>query len=294
MILLLPFICLYICVEGVQCAQQPEDGGFVAVQLAGQLGNQLFQLAAGYAYALDTGAQFIVPDLANKDMYNIPHNTERLYRWIPELRVQNLPTDGQTQWRQPSFKYTPIPRLRNVLLIGYFQSEKYFLHRRDEIQRVFSPPPHIQQSVLSNHSVLTSGRYTVGVQVRDYRAEQPKGRYHPTLTSSFYTAAMKRFPEDAVFIVTSNNEQYAREVTRAFSHRTVYLTSKGKEDHIDHFYALYFCRAFIIANSSFGWWAAWLSMSASKTVIAPRQWFAAPYRNNDMTVDLYPQNATII
>jgi hypothetical protein len=36
------------------------------------------------------------------------------------------------------------------------------------------------------------------------------------------------------------------------------------------------CRHFVVANSSFSWWAAWLSNSAGKVVIAPRRWFANP------------------
>ena len=269
-----------------------EEKNFVSVELLGQLGNQFFQLAAGYAYALDTGAEFVVPDLKNHVEHNVPHNTERLYSYIKPFIARNISQEATQIWQQPSFMYTPIPKgMKNVLLKGYFQTEKYFVHRKNEIREVLSPPKHIRDAVLSKHSILTSGKYTVGVQVRDYRTEQPEGKFHPTLSSAYYERAMSSFPEDAVFIISSNHEKYARDVTKKFADRAIYLSSSDGEDYIDHFYILYFCKGFIIANSSFGWWASWLSNAAKKAVIMPAEWFAFPY-SNGMSRDIYPENCT--
>ena len=47
------------------------------------------------------------------------------------------------------------------------------------------------------------------------------------------------------------------------------------------------CRHFIIPNSTFGWWAAWLSNHSNKTVIAPKRWFNDASRN---TKDILPNS----
>ena len=53
-----------------------------------------------------------------------------------------------------------------------------------------------------------------------------------------------------------------------------------------YLYLMQACKYFIIPNSSFAWWAAFLSDYSNKIVIAPKNWF-----NNDLnTSDLIPDS----
>jgi hypothetical protein len=48
------------------------------------------------------------------------------------------------------------------------------------------------------------------------------------------------------------------------------------------------CQHFIMANSTFSWWASWLARGyADKVVICPEKWFTAPQFN---IKDLYPDS----
>lgn len=260
---------------------------YVSVGLSGQLGNQLFEIATAYAYSLDHNIPLTVPDLQNKHHDNIPYNAKKLF--LAKIATYTPPSP-ERYWNEPSFNYTTIPPYRRIHLTGYFQSEKYFKHRREEILELFSPPPEIQEKILSKYPFLTSDILTVGIQIRDYRMEQPTGNYHPTKNRSYYKEAMSYFPEDTLFLVSSNNLTLAKECTEGLSSNIIYLSA----DYIEEFYTLVCCKSFIIGNSSFGWWASWLSTSQDKIVIAPDQWFAPPYNNTQMKKDIFPEGCIIL
>ena len=62
-----------------------------------------------------------------------------------------------------------------------------------------------------------------------------------------------------------------------------YAGEKGE----GHMYLMSKCKYFIIANSSFSWWGAWLALFKDKIVICPKQWFGDASID---TSDLIPES----
>lgn len=54
---------------------------------------------------------------------------------------------------------------------------------------------------------------------------------------------------------------------------------------------MYLCKHYIISNSTFSWWAQYLSRNENKVVIAPSKWFNEGY---GIEPDLYDKEWILI
>lgn len=258
---------------------------FVEAEMRGQLGNELFIVAAAYALALDNDADAYFPELALKYTYkheDIPLNLGHIFF---RCNLSKPPVSANFVWHQPTYAYHKIPFQPNTQVHGYFQSEKFFAHQRKKILELFAPLPDDLKYIQSKYGKILDHPCTVGVQLRRYW-EDPTGHLYIQYGKEYLKKAMDLFPKEALFILCSNDSAFAKQnIPEEMIDRVVCIEN---EPHYIDLFLLSLCKHNIISNSTFGWWGAWLNQNPDKKVIAPAVWLNPNY-NQLATHDIVPE-----
>jgi len=176
---------------------------------------------------------------------------------------------GFNSWDYESYFVNPLPKIDNNIyytaLKGYLQSYKNFEHCYDVIRKQFELKP-LDLVVPEN---------TVFIHFRAYSNDLLGNvtHIHPEQLAEYYQEAIKRFPNKN-FIVFTDNINAAKKVLSFLNCEIV-----SSEKWINDFYVMSKCDGGILANSSFSWWAGWLT---GGKVVAPQKWFTekATYETN--------------
>jgi hypothetical protein len=238
--------------------------GLCYVHMSGRLGNQLFQIANGYAHSKRHGYTMVLPPKGSTHWTTYLHNC-RSYLQKEEMSSQII------RWIQPGFGHSPIPADAQYLE-GYVQSSKFFADVSGEIRALFQPPVSIQKYVHTKYVNLIQRRdniVVIHIRRGDYFFR--RNSIHGILTSVYYTRAIAAAREsipNAEFIVFSDDNRWCS--------KQPWLKGATLIDERNDCNALYLMtqfRNFIISNSTYSWWGAWLSDPAAR-VWAPASWFS--------------------
>jgi hypothetical protein len=248
-------------------------GNYITCRLRGRTGNMMFELAHGYAKALKYNRQFIAPLENGVEVFQ-----QNLFRKLDFYNTEAL----ETKTIHAPFKYAALepPIDTPTAFSGYYQSEKYFEGFAEAVKSLYSPPPEFIEKAIAEYPFLnTSTVAVISVRRGDYLT-QPS--HHPVVDLTYINEAYKQLPPHDVLLVMSDDIEWCKENIKlpniVFSDNTKFWNQEG-------IWLLSLCDHFIISNSTFSWWGAWLSRAPSKVVIAPETWFGPDIIEN--TDDLY-------
>jgi len=254
----------------------------------GQLGNQMFQYASLRGVAANRGFEFCIPNhdelivdvLGNKlrielfDAFKLPYCEYKDMIQGPEVHEQGF------TFCDPVFSKSPD----NVTLVGYFQSEKYFKHIKDEIKEDFTFKNNI---VKDCKDVLKYCNGSIALHIRRGDFLRNSGNHH-NLSLDYYEKALSKFDDDREVIIFTDDSEWVMKQDLFESDRFMVSDSNGPYHDL---FLMSRCSDFIIANSTFSWWGAWLADKGR--VIAPSKWFG-PNNAHLNTEDLYPDHWEVL
>jgi len=257
--------------------------GFNYLGKLGQLGNQMFQYASLLGIARHLGVPFVIPkhnQILNDSLGNkLKIELFDVFKINPDKIGFIEGNDVQEQLFEFDKKFLELDKNNNFNIIGYFQTEKYFKNVEDEVRKNFEFLDFIQQDCKDIVSIVKD---CIALHIRrgDYLINKDN---HHNLTLDYYHQALNKFNTDKQVIIFSDDPEWCKEQQIFESDR--FLVSETNNSRYD-LYLMSKCSDFIIANSTFSWWGAWLANRGK--VIVPKQWFG-PALDHKNTKDLYPQ-----
>ena len=232
---------------------------YIIPALGGRLGNNLFMIANVYARGIEFNKQVVVykPHV----QYHGNDFSKTIFR---KLQFVDFFDDNGA-------KNPPKPEKgKHTIYVGYFQSENYFKQYSEIIKDLFAPTEQFVQELkktmpfLFDTSIVTT---CINVRRGDYLLYP---NYHPTVSREYIQAAADKIKNTDRYLIASDDIAWCKENIK-LDKPCVYLD--GSLPPENQLWTLSFCKNFIISNSSFSWWAAYLSRAEGKVVIAPETWF---------------------
>lgn len=173
----------------------------------------------------------------------------------------------------------------SAYLTGYFQSEKYFGNIRGKVRESFCFSERIWSGLskelmekIKGYQGKIENAKAVSVHIRRGDYLENNAVYGGICTEEYYKeaiAVLKGKVPDAVFVVFSNEPEWAKNwITGNFENRDDFVVIEGTTEDTGYLdlFLMSRCHHYIIANSSFSWWGAWLNTNKDKIVIAPSKW----------------------
>lgn len=292
----------------------------IIVRLMGGLGNQMFQYAAALRLAhrhqaeLKFDLSFLLDrspreHFAYRDfdlaVFNFPFSTAsseeiQQFRCLrPSAsrnvfrRISNKLTRRRYYFeRHLAFDPTVLELPDETYLEGYFQHEGYFSDVEELVRQRFRLEPDESKLLFATRRLADEIRIddSICLHVRraDYVTNPITNRYHGVCSLNYYERGLAKLRSLGVkgkVFVFSDDENWCRENFTNASQFTIVGNEHAGIRASTHLWLMTLCRHFVIPNSSFSWWAAWLSENSSKLVVRPSQWLQASEVAN---VDICP------
>jgi hypothetical protein len=256
--------------ELIASSHDTNINGSVSIALSGGLGNRIFQIFAGLAYAREHNKQFVLC----KSIYETPkvvheENTDSMIDFIfPNIEYVSSFSSYSRAKETKHMDYNKLPYYKgDVLLVGYFQVEQYSL----ELENI----PNIRTAYYEN-------TYFIHLRLGDYI-----GFYGMDFNlTNYHKRCIDILGPSAKYIIFSNENDKAERYIKQFN---IQYTISDKTDALECLIDMANCAGGICANSTFSWMGAFFQRQPRMNIFVPDKWIP-----NGIVKGIFPSWATRI
>lgn len=262
----------------------------ISCRLQGGLGNQLFQIFTTIAYAIKYSVSFSflnVYQLGNGEN----GTTIRYTYWnnfLSELKPFLTVTNKIAKFnvlREKKFNFEEYQITDNTLLVGYFQSAKYFDDYKEiilKLLKIKTNKLYLKLKVNNEYNIIFDNETYVSMHYRsgDYK-KYPE--VYPIMDEKYYETSLNKILE----LKTDDKLTkilYFCENESLIEFETIIENLKIKFPQLvferaplvfdwEQLLLMSLCHHNIIANSTFSWWGAYFNTYVNKIVCCPDKWF---------------------
>lgn len=277
----------------------------IITKLNGGLGNQLFEYACARNLQLKYNDELwldiegfkrsprhysLEHFVLNEDVCVLPEKESKSLVFLQAISKMNRnlafklgPLFGAYIWKSSNYKPLQVSdtKGKTLYLYGYWQSEAYFKEHKAQIineLKVKTPVPAECEELLKD--VEKPNSVCIHVRRGDY---VDCGFLH--CDEAYYNRGLdyiKKKYNDCNAIVFSDDIDWVKENMKF--NCPVTFVELDVPDY-ETLRLMYLCKHFVISNSSFSWWAQYLSDNPNKIVIAPEYWLPENKENKSMYLD---------
>jgi hypothetical protein len=158
-------------------------------------------------------------------------------------------------------------------LIGYFQTYKWASESKvyNELYSLQLKNPSVHVTKYKRLAIKDSP-LIVHIRLGDYRKEKSIG----LLSMNYYASAVEKIWDSTLFKkiwLFSDEPAEAEELLNSISERPYRVIPENEITPAEALEVMRYGRGYVIANSTYSWWGAFLSYTLSPPVIAPNPWF---------------------
>lgn len=273
----------------------------IIVKLQGGMGNQMFQYAFGKKISVNSGRNLILDRsfLLNKtpgpwnnyicrdydlDLFNLSgHSIVDQFNEDFLYFSENI--DLSSNISQVDVISEKILNLedKNVYIEGYWSSPRYF---SDSF--LYDEEFSIRKNLIIESSLKEEISQSNSVMINIRRTDFLNGNFHGFYGKDYVTKCieeLKKEENNLKYYIFSDDVNWCYENLSDIPDSFIVDYSHKGDRFSNYLHLMTLCKHFIIPNSTFAWWAAFLSKNKGKKVFYPKVWLKGPNIESNFLVD---------